>query len=56
MQLHLRMDYSKTPPFENQPVLVLIQGCYFQKQPEMFLNFIDKKLFTSILNIFISSF
>ena len=31
------------PIFENHPVLILIQVCYFQKQPEKILNLIDKK-------------
>ena len=35
----------KKPIFENHPVLFLIQGCHFQKQPEMFLNLKDKKHF-----------
>ena len=28
----------KKPSFGNQPVLFLIQGCYFQEQPEKFLK------------------
>ena len=31
------MEYSKNPPIR-KPVLFLIKGCYFRKQPEMFLN------------------
>ena len=42
-------DYSepayKKLIFEHQSILFLIQECYLQKQPEMFLNLTDKKLF-----------
>ena len=55
----MKKDYSKNPAykkpiFEDQPALLLIQGCYFQKQPEMFLNLTDKKLFDT--QYFISRF
>ena len=33
----------KKPSFGNQPVLLLIQGCYFQEQPEKFLKSVHKK-------------
>ena len=45
--------YSEKSIFENQPVLFLIQCCYFQEPPEMFLNLIDKKLFDNGCFIFL---
>ena len=42
------------PFFESQPVLFLIQGFYFQKEPKMFLNLIDKKLFDTQYFLFLA--
>ena len=44
LRVTVKTRLFKKPIFENEPVLGLIQWCYFQKHPEIFLNLIGKKL------------
>ena len=37
-KIKTRKPAYEKPIFENQPVWFHIQGCYFQGQPEVFLN------------------